>query len=42
MSEVRKCPKCSGEMERGHISLLEGIRCRTEENHKGELLSGEE
>lgn len=33
-SEVKKCPKCGGELEQGFIRAARGIRWDTEE-HKG-------
>ena len=37
-SEVRKCPKCGREMERGYVPLIEGVRWRTQDNSRGDLL----
>jgi hypothetical protein len=38
MSEAKKCPECGEKMEKGYIKLMEGIRWRTDENRRGELL----
>jgi ribosomal protein S27AE len=37
-NEVRKCPKCGNEMEKGYVKLSEGIRWRTGDHRRGELL----
>lgn len=41
MSEVKKCPECVGEMEKGYVQLMERIRWRTEENRRGSFSAGE-
>jgi DNA-directed RNA polymerase subunit RPC12/RpoP len=38
MNKDLKCPKCGSEMEKGYIKILEGIRWRTEDKSRGELL----
>jgi hypothetical protein len=41
MTDVMKCPKCGGEMEEGYVRLSEGIRWRTRDRARGEVLRGE-
>jgi hypothetical protein len=38
MTDVMKCPKCGGEMEEGYVRLSEGIRWRTRDRARGEIL----
>ena len=38
MNEVMKRPKCGSEMEEGYVKMNEGIRWRTSDHRRGELL----